>query len=439
MRRFSLSGRVTLVTIANAIVSSILVFLGLRVAAALEMRAVAGWALALLVGVPVAVWSGRKVARRVVGTLEGLDDGVRALRDGDFSMRLAVDGNDEVADIKQLYNEVADVMRAERNEIYQKELLLDTILQRTPIGVVLLNPADRIIYSNAIARELFAAGGRLDGHVFGEVVASVTAPLREALESAGDAIVNVPAGEQNQDETLHLSQRVFHLNTQRHRLVLLERLTPELRRQEVTVWKKAIRLINHELNNTIAPISSLFHSARRAHSMPQHHHKLDDIYGSIEERLAFLRDFLESYAQFARLPEPRRERTRWSDLLADVHALYDFRIDDPMPEEAMIDRAQMQQVLINLVKNAQESGSDPSEVVVTIRKSVDGTILRVTDRGRGMSEEIMRQALLPFYSTKPGGTGLGLALCNEIVEAHGGRLRLQAREGGGSVVTAWLP
>jgi two-component system, NtrC family, nitrogen regulation sensor histidine kinase NtrY len=437
VRRVSLSGRIAVVTIGNVIIASLLVFVAMRAALAMDVRPLFAWMTALLVAIPIAVWSAHRVARRVLGTLEGLDDGVRALHDGDFSMRLAVDGNDEVAEIKSLYNEVADTMRAERKEIYQKELLLDTILQRTPVAVLLLNPADRIIYSNAAAREMFGSGTRLDGKPFVEVVENVAAPLRDALAAAGDAIVSIPNGEQ--DETLHLSQRVFHLNTQRHRLVLLERLTPELRRQEVAVWKKAIRLINHELNNTIAPISSLFHSARLVQEKPQHRHKLDGIYASIEERLGFLRQFLESYAQFARLPEPRRTWTRWQDLLDDVRALYDFQFEGTPPDDVFVDPAQMQQVLINLLKNAHESGTDPSEVTVVIWRSADGTVLRVADRGRGMSDDVMRQALLPFYSTKPGGTGLGLALSNEIIEAHGGRLRLQAREGGGTVVTAWLP
>ena len=131
--------------------------------------------------------------------------------------------------------------------------------------------------------------------------------MREALASTGDAIVTVRTAEQ--DETFHLSQRMFRLNTLEHRLVLIERLTTELRRQEVAVWKKAIRVINHELNNTIAPISSLFHSAKLAQAHPERHDRLGEIYETIEERLAFLRTFLESYAQFARLPPPEREQT----------------------------------------------------------------------------------------------------------------------------------
>jgi two-component system, NtrC family, nitrogen regulation sensor histidine kinase NtrY len=395
-----------------------------QLACLLALAALLGWLLA------------RRRLGRVLRSMTSLEDGLRAFRDGDFGMRLAAPKGDEAGEVKRIYNDVADALRQQRNEIYQKELLLDTILQRTPVAVILVNAADRVVYSNAAARELFARGERLDGHRFEDVLDAVVDSLRDAVLAGGDGIVNVPG---EQEETFHLSSRTFYLNTQQHRLVLLERLTPELRRQEVAVWKKAIRIINHELNNTIAPVSSLFHSARRAQELPEHRHKLAEIYETIEERLAYLRMFLESYAQFARLPEPRKVPTRWDVMLAEVHALYDFRIEGRVDEEVRVDRAQLQQVLINLVKNAHESGSDPDAIVISVQHVADGSLLRVSDRGRGMSEEVMRQALLPFYSTKPDGSGLGLALCNEILEAHGGRLRLEAREGGGTVVTCWLP
>jgi nitrogen fixation/metabolism regulation signal transduction histidine kinase len=361
---------------------------------------------------------------------EILASALSAFRDGDFSLRLAVRGDRELAELRRLYNELADTVRDDRGDLHQKEVLLDTILQRTPVAVILLNPAERIIYSNAAARELFAAGAGLNDRLLADL--SVAESLRDALRSDGDSIFG------NDEETFHLSQRVFHLNTQRHRLVLVERLTPELRRQEVSVWKKAIRVINHEINNTVAPISSLFHSARRAQEMPEHRHRLDEIYGLIEERLAFLRNFLDAYAEFARLPEPRKEKTAWTDVLEAARMLYDFRVEGSPSLEWSLDRTQMQQVVINLVKNAHESGSAAEDVVVAIHRAGDDCVLRVLDRGRGMSEEVMRQALVPFYSTKPGGSGVGLALCNEIVEAHGGRMRLAAREGGGTIVTCWL-
>jgi two-component system nitrogen regulation sensor histidine kinase NtrY len=400
------------------------------------LRVTHGWsALALAFGlaVPVILWASHMIAGQIRILHDDLGNALRATRDGDYGLRLAVRGDREVAELKRLYNELADAVRVDRHDIHNKEVLLDTILQRTPLAVVLINAAGRVIFSNTAARDLLARGARLDGRPLADVTAHVASSLRDALMTPNDALFGVD------DETFHLTQRMFRLNTQQHRLVLVERLTPELRRQEVAVWKKAIRIINHEINNTVAPISSLFHSARIAQERPEHRHRLGEIYELIEERLQFLRAFLESYAQFARLPEPRKEHTTWAAVLEPVHALYDFRIEGNAEQPASVDRTQMQQVLINLVKNAHESGSEPQDVVVSIQRTADDCVLRVLDRGRGMSDEVMRQALIPFYTTKPAGSGLGLPLCNEIVEAHGGRMRLAGRDGGGTVVTCWIP
>jgi nitrogen fixation/metabolism regulation signal transduction histidine kinase len=432
-----LSTRIRLTVATAALAAFATAFLALHVGRALAMPEPAAWAMAMLATIPFVLWSAGRMARYVTRALDGLEDGLRAFRDADFSMRLAAPERDEVTAVKRLYNDVADVLRAQRIDVYQKELLLDTILQRTPMAVALIDAGGRVAYSNSAARELLTDGRRLDGVRFADVLETIAAPMREALLAQGDAIVTVRTAEQ--DETFHLSQRTFRLNTLEHRLVLIERLTSELRRQEVTVWKKAIRVINHELNNTIAPISSLFHSAKLAQALPGRQEMLGEIYETIEERLAFLRTFLESYAQFARLPPPHRERTAWADILADVRALYEFRVEGDLAPDVVADRVQLQQVLINLVKNAHESGSAPADITVTVQRAPDGTVLRVTDRGRGMSEEVLRQALVPFYTTKPAGSGLGLALCNEIIEAHGGRMRLQAVPGEGAVVTCWLP
>src|SRR5436190_10266426 len=425
--RAALAVNITLALIAS--------FLATRVAHALQMPEISAWAMAGLVVIPIALWTTHRIVRRVSALMQGLDDGLRGFRDADFSMRLAAVEGDETLEIKSLYNEVADLLRAQRADVYQKELLLDTILQRTPVAVLLVNAADRVVYSNVAARELFTGGARVDGGHYSSLVAQLTEPMRDALAGGGDGIVVIPPSTKNeQEETFHISQRTFRLNTLEHRLILVERLTAELRRQEVEVWKKAIRVINHEINNTIAPISSLFHSARLAQQRDRRE-QLEEIYGSIDERLAFLRTFLESYAQFARLPEPRKQLTRWDEILADVRTLYDFRVEGDARAEVFVDRAQMQQVLINLVKNAHESGSDPGAIKVSLQRN----IVRVSDAGRGMREDVLRQALVPFYSTKPGGTGVGLALSNEIIEAHGGRMRLEARLGGGTIVTCWLP
>ncbi len=435
--RVSLPGRLALLVIANATAAALLTLAAVRVFDRLGGSGLLAFVTALAFVVPLAVWSARKASARFVRKLQALGDGMRSFRDQDFSIRLDSRGDDEISEIVRVYNDVGEILRARRNDVYQKELLLDAILQGTPIAVALINGAERVIYSNGAARELLAAGGGLDGRDFREVADGVLDPMRDAIKAGGDALLSVTTGDQ--EETFHLVQRRFFLNTQRHTLVMIERLTPELRRQEVMVWKKAIRTINHELNNSLAPVSSLIHSARVVQAHPELAHRLDDIYATIDERLQHLRTFLEGYAQFARLPAPRKQRVMWSEIIDELRGLYPFRLQGRPRAEGTFDRAQMQQVLINLLKNAVESGGAADEIVVSIEPSAGGTSLRVVDRGRGMDPGTMRQALLPFYSTKPTGTGLGLAICNEIVDAHGGRLTLHAREGGGMMVTCWLP
>ena len=239
-----------------------------------------------------------------------------------------------------------------------------------------------------------------------------------------------------------MAKHYFEISTQKHTLFMLKPLTKELARKEVETWKKAIRVLSHEVNNSLAPITSLIHSARLMLANPAgFQQRLGGALDTIEERATHLKTFLDGYAGFARLPLPAKRQLPWKDVLAGVEGLYPYRLEGPLPAEpAYLDPSQMQQVVINLLKNAAESGSVPDDITLAIRKEATGGVaLIVRDRGKGMSPEVLRNALLPFYSTKKAGSGLGLALCREIVDAHGGRLSLHPREGGGIAVHCWLP
>jgi nitrogen fixation/metabolism regulation signal transduction histidine kinase len=334
---------------------------------------------------------------------------------------------------------MGDALREERHDLYQRELLLDTVLQGAPIGILLADGNRRVVFANRTARDLLGVTGRLEGRLLGELGERSRRELQEALEAPADTLFTV--GGEGEEETYRSVRRPFQINMRPHVLHIVERLTPELRRREVEVWKQAIRVMNHELNNSLAPIRSLAHSARQAAGRPEHAAMLDGVLATIEERATHLAGFLEGYARFARLPRPRPEAVSWEDFLLGVQALVPFRLEGAPPaERGWFDPAQMQQVLINLLKNAHESGSVQGEVAVSVLQTAHAeTALRVLDRGRGMDAAEMKRVLLPFYSSKPAGTGVGLALCKEIVEAHGGRLRLQNRPGGGVMVTCWLP
>jgi len=393
---------------------------------------------AALAGGGFAAWAVHRAQRRGERARQALRDGVQSFREADFSVRLAVTGHDELSELMAVYNQMADALRAGHNEVYQRELLLDTILQGTPVAIVLAGQTGRVVFANRAAREMLGTGRRLEGRPFDDVLAAGPAQMREAV-SGGDALFTI--GRDGDEETYRTARRSFHLNTQRHTLFMVERLTPELRRREVEVWKKAIRVMNHELNNSLAPIRSLVHSARHVLGRPEHAHRLEGIFETLEDRATHLTAFLEGYARFARLPRPNPQEVPWREFLEEVRGLCAFRLEGTPPAPpGWFDATQMQQVLINLLKNAYESGSAPEEIALSVHRAADdGCVLRVVDRGRGMDEEVMGRALLPFYSSKASGTGLGLPLCREILEAHGGRLRLQARAGGGLEVTCWLP
>jgi nitrogen fixation/metabolism regulation signal transduction histidine kinase len=385
------------------------------------------------VAIPLSYALLRGPLHRLGANLGALTDGVRGFADGDVSLRLRITGNDEITELVALYNEIGGVLRAQRTEALQRELLFESVLQTSPSAIVLTAADDRVVFANRAARELFTPGARLDGRRLGDILIDAPA-LRDAFASDRDALFT------SNSETYHLARRTFFLNGRPHVLSIANRLTPELRRQEVEVWKRAIRILNHELNNSLAPIRSLFHSARAIRDRPAQLHRMDEISEAVEERLDYLQRFLDGYARFARLPKPRRAPAAWGDLLASVQRILPFRIGEPAPShEGSFDRTQLEQVIINLVKNAADAGSAPDDIVVMVERRADGSVLTVSDRGEGMNDEAIASALLPFWSTRSGGSGLGLPLCNEIIDAHGGRLRIARREGGGTLVHCWIP
>jgi len=371
--------------------------------------------------------------------LFALRDGIQCFKDRDYTLRLSVNRSDELGELLSLYNELGDLLREERSVILQKELLLDSVLQSNPTGAVLTNQRDQILYTNRAADLLFPTKKLLAGRNFQEVVDGCPDEMREVLKSDTDALFHTQSDDGQ--ETYHLSRRTFRLNGQIHNLYMVQRLTRELSRQEVEVWKKAIRVMSHEVNNSMAPVSSLVHSARLLHEKGVNGARMVSIFDAIGERVEHLKRFLEGYACFARLPKPNRKPVRWQEFLSRLQEIYPFKIEEPLPAaDGWFDQGQIEQVLINLVKNAREaSGQEPDITVRVLAVPQAGCRIQVMDRGSGMEEAVLKQALVPFYSTKTGGGGLGLPLCREIIEAHGGTIRIQNRPGGGTIVTCFLP
>jgi two-component system nitrogen regulation sensor histidine kinase NtrY len=317
--------------------------------------------------------------------------------------------------------------------------LLEAIVEAAPVAMMLLDDLGTIVFTNHEARELFFEAKRPEGANFLRLLSDVPEALRRALLSESDHIFSVAS--EGASEIYHLARRPASIGGAPHLVLIVRNMTSEISRQENAVLRKAIRVIHHEFANSIAPVRSLLQSVRSKLSEGGWSSKLEQTLGVIEERVLHLSSFLTGFAALGRLPTPRPQEVVWDTFLGRLAPLLsDIAIGASPAGRGWFDPAQIEQVIINLVKNARESGCAASDIQLEVRAVPEGGYrASVCDRGQGMSDEVLDNAMVPSFTTKPSGSGMGLTLCREIIDAHRGRLRIARRDGGGIAVSFWLP
>lgn len=399
--------------------------------------------LALTIFILSSLLLGKLIFYRISQFLYIIEQALLHFKDGEFSLSLPKQKNRQLQTLARLFDDTADKLHQDRIRLLQREFLLDRVFMTASSALLLTDERHKIVLCNPAAHQLCQQSLSIKGLTLDELKPMLAPTLADALTQHQDGLFTLE-GLDDEPQIWHLTCEFFSLMGKEHCLYHFKQMTRTLSRAEVDTWKKVIRVLSHELNNSLAPISSLSHSGLKIlsqTSLPEPQAGiLQNIFTTVGERAAHLNTFLSGYAQFARLPTPQLTSFSWPHFIGNLQNLIPFHCQQPLPtREGYGDSAQISQVLVNLIKNAQQAGSPAAAIRLQVSALGEWDKLIISDAGCGMTKEQLSQSLLPFYTTKREGSGLGLALSREIIDAHGGRIKLANRHEGGLQVSIWLP
>ena len=384
------------------------------------------WSLLFLM---VIAWLGFAFAVRssVVHPLQTLSNMQSALREGDFSFRVrGANSGDALGELMLEVNTLSEMLRAQRLGAMEASALLTVVMSEIDVAVFAFDGEQRLRLVNRAAERLMAQNAeRLLGRTATEL------DLLECLE--GESARTLEKSFPGQSGRWGFRRSAFRQEGKPHYLVVLADLSRALREEERQAWQRLVRVLGHELNNSLAPICSI--AASLEDNMKREVRPADwedDLRRGlrvIAERSDALSRFMRDYSRLTRLPQPQRRPVNISELVQATVAL-ERRMSvevKPGPELTLqVDPDQLQQALINLIRNAVDASQDLG-AKVTVNWFTNGPWLQliIEDEGRGIANP--GNLFVPFFTTKPGGSGIGLVLSRQIAEAHGGTLTLRNR------------
>lgn len=355
--------------------------------------------------------------RSLIRPVSALINGVDLLREQDFSSRLSKVGQWDADKVVALFNDLMARLKKERLRVREQNHFLDLLIEASPMGIIILGTDNRVMMANKAAVVILQED-QLQGKLPGELVAALGKELA-SLEKGEKKTVRL-----SDTKIFRLSRLSFMDQGYQRPFFMIESLTDEVMRAEKAAYEKVIRVIAHEVNNSMAGITSIFDllSDYFADNEPD----LKAAVASCSDRAMGLSRFITSYANVVRIPEPVLSRV---DLVGHVESILPFLRDmcgetveivtsfPDVPVSVNIDTTLMEQAIINLVKNSLDSiGSRHG--TVTLRISVDPPVLEIIDDGPGITPEAASKLFTPFFSTKPTGQGLGLMFVAEILRRH---------------------
>jgi nitrogen fixation/metabolism regulation signal transduction histidine kinase len=383
----------------------------------------------------------RRLEQRAAHPLRTAANVLDALRHGDYTQRARTDviagpASDLLAEVNQL----ADHLQAERVRAAETAALLQALVQRVDVALLTFDDGAVLRWWNPAAERLFQPHLR-------EGLRARELGVEELLGGAVERSVSLPGVavlDQHVPSAWQLRRGVFHRAGQRYQFLLLSSVQRVRREEERAAWQRLVRVLGHEVNNTLAPIQSLAATCRDmladegAAAVPE----VLSALAVVEQRAHGLGHFISEFARLARLPEPRLERLELGAevrRVAPLDARCPVHVVGKQSVELFADRPLLEQALLNLIRNAVDASVARSgAVTIDWHADADLAVLSISDEGDGIANP--DNLFVPLFSTKPGGSGIGLVLARNIVEAHGGQLRLDNRsQAAGCIARVTLP
>lgn len=395
------------------------------------------WLAVALMGLWAALGLLRRQAAFPLRTVATL---LEALREGDYLLRGRMDvPGDALGEVIREVNLLRDTLHSQRLQVEETVALLRKVIEAVDLAVFTFGPDHSLRLVNAAGRAL-AGIGVSDR----EALAAINA---ESLGLDGYLSGNTPVMVERDFASgggrWEVRHRSFREGGEIHHLLVLSDLSRALREEERLAWQRLIRVLGHEINNSLAPIQSITEALQGRLAKVDIGGDLgEDLHDGLDlvgTRAAALERFVKGYTLLARLPEPQHEPVDLAPLVARVVRLEAHqRVAAHGPELMLeVDPGQIEQVLINLVKNAIEASPPDARVVVSWQTQGQWVVVDVEDEGPGLPDS--DNLFVPFFTTKPDGNGIGLVLGRRIAEAHGGALDLENRETGGCRARLRLP
>lgn len=357
--------------------------------------------------------------RDLIRPLNLLKTGVDAIKERDFNIKFLQTGKYEMDQLIGVYNQMIDQLRYERTQQEQQHFFLEKLIQTSPTGIIILDYDGNIQQVNPKALLLL----KLDfAGIIGKSLQTLEHPVLteiSKLESGQSKTVALNGLETYKIQKSHFIDRGFP-----RYFVMIEELTIEILAAEKKTYGKVIRMMAHEVNNTIGPVNSILQSALRA---KQNTEAIDNALQVAVDRNNNLNLFMRNFADVVRLPVPNIKSIDLRNVLNGVIRLMELKAGEKyihfelhIPTHPFLipgDEQQLEQVLINIIKNAIESIEEKGTITVTLQNSPRQLI--ISDTGKGIDPYIAGQLFSPFFSSKREGQGVGLTIVREILVNHG--------------------